>query len=310
MRIPGAHVFSYYLRRFRYRYRQRFTEKGLVGQWYLLWAKTDSAALLDPRPQTMKKIIAPPDRYWADPFGWKRDGAFFIFCEEVLRAEQRGHISAVPVDEEGNVTGPAIEVLREPHHLSYPFLFEYEGELYMLPESGFANALNLYRCVEFPGRWERVRTIFEGIQLFDSTLLEHGGRWWLLATTRDPRRLQLPDHDLLVFSADSPLAEHWTPHPRNAIVRDFRRARPGGRIFQQDGRLFRPSQNCSDRYGGSLNLNEILRLDSDQYAERWIREVRPDWDPHQIGLHHIDWHDGILLMDTQRLIPESASVGC
>ena len=304
MRIPGAHVLSYYVRRLRHRYRQRFFEKGLVGQWHLLWAKVGSSELLDVQPHTLKKIIAPSDRYWADPFGWKRNGAFFIFCEEVIYGESRGHISAVPVDDEGNVTGPAIEVIRQPYHLSYPFLFEYEGQLYMLPESGFANVLNLYRCVEFPGRWERVHTVFEGIQLFDSTLLEHAGRWWLFATTRNPPQLQLPDHDLLLFSAESPLAEKWTPHPGNAIVRGFQRARPGGRMFRHGGRLFRPSQNCRDRYGGSLNISEITRLDPEHYEERLVREIKPNWEPLRIGLHHLDWHEGILLMDTQRLVPE------
>ncbi|HSI13963.1 MAG TPA: hypothetical protein VK961_18090 [Chthoniobacter sp.] len=305
MRIPGAHVFSYYLRRARYRYRQRFTEKGLVGQWHLLCAKTGAASLADPQPQTMKKIIAPPDRYWADPFVWQRDGAFFIFCEEMQFGARHGHISAVPIDGEGNVSGPAIRILDQPYHLSYPFLFEHEGELYMLPESGFANVLNLYRCVEFPARWERARTIFEGVQYCDSTLLEHDGRWWLFATVRNPRRLQLPEHDLLLFSAESPLAEHWTPHPRNAIVQDFRRARPAGRIFRHDGRLIRPSQNCGDRYGGSLNLNEIVRLNADEYDERLVREVKPDGNSRQIGLHHIDWHQGVLVMDMQRLVPAS-----
>lgn len=305
MSIPGAHVFSYYLRRFRYRYRQRFTEKGLAGQWHLLWARSDAAALLDPRPQAMKKIVAPADRYWADPFGWKRAGAFYIFCEEVLRAEQRGHISAVPVDGEGNVTGAAIEVLRQPYHLSYPFLFEYEGELYMLPESGFSDVLNLYRCVKFPHRWELERTIFEGLQYYDSTLLEYGGRWWLFATVRNPRRLQLPDHDLVLFSAESPLSEQWIPHPGNPIVRSFARARPAGRLFLHEGRLYRPSQNCTDRYGGSLNLNEVIQLDARKYQERLVKEVLPEATPGYIGLHHLDWHDGVVVMDTQRLIPQS-----
>lgn len=305
MRIPGTHVLTYYLRRMRHQRRQASTEKGLVGQWHLLWGRGPSEARLHPHPATMKKILAPPDRYWADPFGWRRDGAFFIFCEEVLYAEQRGHISAVPIDEEGNVRGPAIRIIDEPYHLSYPFLFEYDGELYMLPESGFAGVLKLYRCVEFPGRWEYVHTVFEGVQFADTTLLERDGCWWLFATVRNPRRLQFPDHDLLLFSADSPLAKQWTPHPRSPIVRDFRRARPAGRIFPHEGRLYRPSQNCRDRYGEALNINEITRLDSTRYEERWIREIKADWEPGYVGVHHIDWHDGVLLMDTQRLVPQS-----
>lgn len=305
MTIPGLHVISYYLRRHRQQRRFNTTERGLAGQWHLLWSAAESAARLNPQPGTMKKIVAPADRYWADPFGWKRDGAFFIFCEEVLYAERRGHISVVPMDGQGNVLGPAVKIIEEPYHLSYPFLFEHEGELYLLPESGFANVLNLYRCVEFPYRWEKVRPVFEGVQYYDTTLLHHHGRWWLFATVRNPRRLQLPDHDLLLFSADSPLTKQWTPHPRGTIVRGFHRARPAGRLFQHDGRLFRPSQNCHDRYGGSLNINEVTQLDAAGYREKLVREIKPDWEPGYIGVHHIDWHDGVLLMDAHRLIAET-----
>jgi len=305
MHIVGGHVLCYYLRRLRERYRYKVSERGLTGQWHLLCGRADSSSRLDPRPENLKKLIAPPDCYWADPFGWKRGEHFFIFCEEVFRRERRGHISAIPINGEGNVAGPSRLVIEEPFHLSYPFLFEFAGELYLIPESGFASVVNLYRCVEFPYHWEKVRPIFEGVQYYDTTLFEHGGRWWLFATVRNSRRLQLPDHDLQLFWADSPLAEEWTPHPRNSIVRDFRRARPAGRIFHHNGKLYRPSQNCLHRYGGSLNINEITRLDPDGYDERLVKHVQPDWEPGYVGLHHLDWHEGMVLMDAQRLIPEA-----
>lgn len=305
MRIAGAHVFSYYLRRARYRYRQQHAEKGLVGQWHLLWGQASLPTLLNPQPRVLKKLIAPLDRYWADPFVWKRGDEFFVFCEEVLYRERRGYIAAIPLDENGQTQGPSRKVIEEPFHLSYPFLFEFGGELYLMPESGFANVLNLYRCVEFPYRWEKVRSVFEGMQVFDSTLCEDAGRWWLFTTVRNPRRLQLPDHDLHLFSADSPLATKWTPHPRNSVVRDFRRARPAGRMFRHDGKLYRPSQNCLDRYGGSLNINEVVQLDPKGYEERLVKEIKPDWEPGYVGLHHLDWHAGVMIMDGQRLIPET-----
>lgn len=305
MQFTPPHLLSYYLRRYReLRRAQQYKRQGVVAQWHLLHGSCEQTALLDPQPQSLRKLIAPPDRYWADPFGWKRGNEFFIFCEEVLYREKRGHISVIPVDAQGNVLAPARKIIAEPFHLSYPFLFEFDGTLYLMPESGFASVLNLYRCIEFPYHWEKVGPVFEGLQYYDSTLFEEGGRWWLFATVRNPRRLQLPDHDLQLFSASAPIGEKWIPHPGNSIVRDFRRARPAGRIFRCQGKLYRPSQNCLDRYGGSLNINEIISLDPKNYRERLVKEVQPNGESY-VGLHHLDWHDGILLMDTQRLIPES-----
>jgi len=305
MRIPGAHVLSYYLRRLCERHRARYAAKHqLVGNWHLLYGALDRDALVSIDPATLRKLIAPPDRYWADPFGWQRDGRFFVFCEEVIYGEARGRISVVPLDTKTGLAGPSQAVVQEPHHLSYPFLFEFEGVFYMLPESGFANVLNLYRCLEFPYRWEKLGPIFEGGQYYDPTLLHREGRWWLFVTKRDPRRLQLPDHDLFLFWADSPITGKWTPHPANPVVRSFRRARPGGRIFSLNGKLYRPSQNCLWRYGASLNLNEIVRLDAEYYEERLLRELQPD-GPNYVGLHHMDWHDGVVLMDAQRLVPQT-----
>jgi hypothetical protein len=304
--MPLFHVAAYYFRRFCEQRRARHDrEHQLAGQWHLLFGRTDQSKLLSIQPEGLRKIIAPPDSYWADPFGWQRKGEFFVFCEEVFYREGKGHISVIQLDEKGGIVAPSRIVVEEPHHLSYPFLFEFDGTLYMLPESGFANVLNLYRCAEFPYRWEKVGPIFEDVQYYDPTLLEHGGRWWLFVTVRNPRRLQLPDHDLLVFSAESPIAGKWTPHPANPVLRSFRRARPAGRIFSQDGRLYRPSQNSLLRYGASLNLNEIVHLDAENYRERLVREIKPVGESNYVCLHHLDWHEGVALMDTQRMVPEA-----
>jgi hypothetical protein len=46
-----------------------------------------------------------------------------------------------------------------------------------------------------------------------------------------------------------------------------------------------------------------VRFDESHYEERLVREIKPDWEPGYVGLHHLDWHAGVMIMDTQRLIP-------
>jgi len=49
-------------------------------------------------------------------------------------------------------------VLDEPYHLSYPYVFEWQGDYYMVPESYQVNSILLYRAVNFPTDWEFVAT--------------------------------------------------------------------------------------------------------------------------------------------------------
>jgi len=49
-------------------------------------------------------------------------------------------------------------VLKEEFHLSFPFLFEFEGALLMCSESREAREIRIYECVEFPLKW-RLKTV-------------------------------------------------------------------------------------------------------------------------------------------------------
>jgi hypothetical protein len=172
----------------------------------------------------------------------------------------------------------------------------------MVPESAHSKRIDLYRCDEFPHRWHPVRTLIAGIEAADATLLEYGGRWWLLCAARLGRaRINA---SLLAFHADSPLSPDWTPHPGNPLKLDYAGARPGGRILRApDGRLIRPAQHSVPRYGAGLGLYAIERLTQTDYAERRIWHRGGDATGGWRAMHHLDWHDGLLVMDAQRLLP-------
>ncbi len=104
-----------------------------------------------------------------------------------------------------------------------------------------------------------------GIYAADATLLEHNGRCWMFVNAKESGGSSLDA--LHLFYADNPLADKWTPHPCNPIVKDIRSARPAGRIVVRDGKLIRPSQDSSRRYGYALNFNRITKLNENEYEE-------------------------------------------
>ncbi len=299
--LPDLPLLIELLQRRRYKKLQLSEEQGTIRQWFLLCGQARKESLLHPQPGSLSKLLPPPDRAWADPFVWKHGNDFFIFCEEWVYRKQYGHIAVVQVSKDGRLAAPSKPVLMKDHHLSYPFLFEYEGVLHMMPEAGAGRAIEVYQCEEFPDRWRQKATLMRDIEYVDATLLEHQGKWWLFVTIK--RGVFALNRDLFVFWADTPLTDKWKPVPGNPVVRGLQSARPAGPVFELGGKLYRPSQNCLVRYGHSLRINEIVRLDAKGYKERLVTEIRPDWEAGLRATHHINWRDGMLVMDAQRLLP-------
>lgn len=298
---PLRHLYQRLLRQIGKR-RDSHEEQGQEQQWFLLAGLRDPQARCRPDPAGLKPIYPPVDRFWADPFAWSLEGRHFVFCEEYPFDSRKGRISVLALGPDLAPLGPAVPVIDEPRHLSYPFLFEHQGSLYMIPESARTRRVALYRCIDFPYGWAWEKNLLTGIEAADATLFEHEGRWWLFcAARRGGIRI---NESLWAFYADSPLSDAWTPHPLNPLVRDYSRGRPGGRIFRDEtGRLIRPGQDCVPRYGYGLTLSHIRALSPERYAEQPIWHTSGEKAGGWRALHHVDWHTGLLVMDAQRLIP-------
>ena len=233
-----------------------------IDQWMILAGPHSPYQALD--WSTLRPLIPPKDRYWADPFVIHRDDCYYVFIEEKLYGTGLGRIACLTLDSESKLLSQQV-VLERPYHLSYPFIFEQGRELYMIPESAANRTIELYRCTHFPDHWEFVKNLLSDIFAVDATLLQHDDQYWLFANVKAPSGSSL-DALYLFHNADV-FADAWTPHPRNPIVQDIRSARPAGRVFMQDGRLIRPSQDSAPRYGYGLKFNRITALSETAYSE-------------------------------------------
>ena len=233
-----------------------------IDQWIILAGTGLSYRSLDWR--SLRSIIPPKDRYWGDPFVVRRNDCYYVFIEEKPYATRLGRIACLTLDRQGGLLSKQV-VLEQPYHLSYPFLFEHGGELFMIPESAAHRTVELYRCTHFPDRWEFVKNLLTDIYAVDATHLETSGRHGLFANVKPPGGSSL--NALYLYSAPDLMSDDWRSHPRNPVVTDIRSARPGGRIFLHDGNLIRPSQDSSRRYGYALKFNRITTLSETDYAE-------------------------------------------
>lgn len=233
-----------------------------LDQWVIMTAQGADYDSL--QWSTLQPIVPDKDRYWADPFVIQKDNLYYIFAEEKIYATKRGRIICITLDRQGNLLSNQV-VLERPYHLSYPFVFEYKDEIYMLPESAQSQNVELYRCTKFPNEWQFVKNLMTGIYAADATLFENDKKWWMFVNIKETGGSSLDA--LHLFYADNPLEENWMPHPCNPIVKDIRSARPAGGIFSRDGKLIRPSQDSSHRYGYALKFNRITKLNENEYEE-------------------------------------------
>jgi hypothetical protein len=233
--------------------------------WKLRWSigvSVVSSPLLvkiGERPTLTHKHVADIDAgYVANPFLLRRGGLLHLFYEVWNNTLGRGEIAFSTSSDDGAAWQYGGVVLREPFHLSYPFVFEEEGEVWMVPESRADRSVRLYRAAGFPWRWKHQATLLRG-GYADSTIVRHDDLWWLFAQ----RGL---DELRLFFSED--LAGGWREHPANPLwPGNRRRTRPGGRVLRVDGALIRPAQQGLPTYGNSLRAFAIDRLDRQGYAE-------------------------------------------
>jgi len=269
--------------------------QGKAQRWSIAYLYTHNWLSADLRES--REIKNPARHYLADPMVWSEDGRHVCFAEDFDYDSMKGTIAAYAITAEGSTSLGT--VLEEPFHLSFPFIFRWNGQTWMCPDTRAAGEIRLYRCDRFPMRWSHAKTIMRKIAATDTMLVEHGNRWWML-TNIDTSALGERCSELHVFHADRPDCDEWTPHPGNPVVFDSERARNGG-LLKQNGRLYRAFQTHGfNQYGESMGVAEITMMTPETYEETVIAEITPGQFPGSLGIHTLSYDNGLLATDVLR----------
>jgi len=297
---PAPHVMIFALVKCMWRIlSESVTRVFFHEKWSLHIAK---GSAIDADLSAAQAIEPPSNSYWADPFFIKREGRKYIFFEEYLYAKKKGVISVAEVSNTGGkwVAGEAQIIIERDYHMSYPFMFDMDGELYMIPESNADNCIGLWKCKNFPHNWQKISNLMDNVSATDTTLHNHNGRWWMF-TNLD--RIGLGDHcsELHIFSTNDPLNGQWDAHPANPVVRDARCARMAGPlVMTEEHGLIRPAQINERYYGHALALYQITELNEQNYSEKLVRRIDPDWRPGIYRNHHVSGEGDYVVVDACR----------
>lgn len=268
--------------------------KNKIEQWGLLFYLKQNDSKIQ---NGFQKIIPPNDRFYADPFIVSKEDNYFVFIEEFVYSQNKGHISYLKINQNGECSKPK-KILECPYHLSYPFIFKVNNDYYMIPETSANKSIELYRCVKFPDKWEFVKTLMKDIVAVDSTILEKDGKWWLFTSTSE---MNESSNDILnLYYSNDLLNGEWLPHPKNPIISDVRKARSAGKILKIEDKLYRPSQDCSIGYGRGIRLNLIKILNEKKYDELTIGSIYSHEDKIE-GMHTYSNDRNLTIFDYKKL---------
>ncbi|HSS22499.1 MAG TPA: hypothetical protein VLL54_20680 [Pyrinomonadaceae bacterium] len=223
----------------------------------------------------------------ADPFMLRRQGVWFMFFEVMNRETRKGEIG-LATSECGFVWQYQQIVLVEPFHLSYPYVFKWDNEFYMIPETLAPGAIRLYRANPFPSRWTVVGDLFK-TPAADPSIFRFQDRWWMF-TCSNPF-----GHDVLRLYFAESLPGPWREHPASPLLEgDKQRARPAGRVLTGGDNVIRFAQDCVNSYGNQVRAFTVSELTPASYAEH-EHELGPilkasgdGWN--ELGMHHVDAH--------------------
>ena len=239
-------------------------------------------------------IKNPKDRFLADPFVIKHEDSHYLFVEDFDYKRGRGRISVLEVRHDSHsFLGVALE---ENFHLSYPFVFEHDNEFYMCPETHETKDIRLYKCVEFPLKWELKTILMTEICAADTSIFKMGSYWWLL-TNSDASGLSDHSSELNIYYSEDLFSSSWTPHPKNPVIFDSSRARNGG-LIKFKGDIFRVFQRQGwDCYGQKFGVAKITLLNQISYEEIELWDVTPQFLNGILGAHTFNFDGGLAVTD-------------
>ena len=205
-------------------------------------------------------------KFVADPFIIKEGDVWNLFFEVYNNDTQQGDL-AVATSTNTWIWNYGKVILDEPFHLSYPYVFKSEGEYYLIPESFEDNSIRLYKADEFPTKWSYVKTLIEGRDYVDNSIVFFNDKWWLFSSVTS-------NDTLYLHYADS-LTGPWQEHPQSPIVtEDLHKSRPSGRLLIYNDNLYRFTMDVKPSIGThQVMAYEITEITPTSYSEQLAQEA-------------------------------------
>lgn len=263
--------------------------RKVVFHWNYYFRQEDWNVGYYTNPSDIHWLKPPKSDYFADPFVISNDKDTYLFFEWFSNKNGKADLAVAKKSENFEIYH---KVAVFPEHRSYPYVFDYQGQIYCIPEANQTNKVSLYR-------FENDKLTFDCDLLLgkfvDTTLFIDNGKFYLFSTPQNH-----PHTHLLIFVADD-LRGPYRPHFNNPVKVNCSNSRMAGKIQINDGELIRPAQNSTRHYGESITLNKVIKLNEYQYIEKTIDEIKSFKNtPYNKGIHTINSDGNMTVFDAKK----------
>lgn len=231
--------------------------------------------VLFPEPSADNPVLTAEDitdvnaEFVADPFIMQDSGSWYMFLE-ILDIDTDKGVIGLATSENGIQWSYDQVVLSESIHLSFPQVFEHDGDRYMIPETGEACEVRIYKANNFPYDWVHVATPLQGKPFVDPTVFHYKNKWWMFVS----ESTSSPNYGNCYLYYSDDLFTGWVEHPMSPIIsKDQSKSRSAGRSFVFDtNRVIRLSMKNDVRYGQRIRAFEVDILNETNYSEHELAE--------------------------------------
>ena len=217
--------------------------------------------------------------WYADPFILSYDdNKIDILVEEYIANKDKGIISQLVVDIKTLRIVESTKILELGSHLSFPLIFKDNGKTYVMPENYQSGRLTPY---EYDVARKRIinPTVILNEAVVDSSILKFNNTYYIF-TTKYSMDFCGGAHDIHIYKSENitgPYQLHQT------IALDAPIARGAGSIIQEEGNIYIPTQNCQERYGQQVVLQQLY-FDNNKFHIKEISRISPI-SPYNKGCH-------------------------
>jgi hypothetical protein len=240
------------------------------------------------------EIPNPKGCFSADPFLISSEIGEFLFVEEFSYSQKKAHIAVYDVSNSmPNRLGIA---LNEKFHVSFPYVFKYENDFYMCPETIASRQVRLYKAKNFPLDWELHSILLDDVCAADPLILFDDGKFWLLANT-DPKCSGDSHSMLSIFYSDNLQSNLWLQSESNPVLFDASCARNGGLVCTNEYKVRFGQVQGFNLYGERLRAFKIVKINEVDYEEVEVPLPKPSIGSTYVGMHHLSSIGGKTVID-------------
>jgi hypothetical protein len=229
--------------------------------------------------------------FQADPFIIEKDDKLYIFYEAFSFLNSKGILRcrtlSTNLDEIDDIKLEGFDDLK--CHLSFPFLFHIDGNLFMIPESSERKEVILFKSTEFPARWEKVKVLISNAEFTDNIYLTLDNTCYLISTTLE--------NEMVIHTASEILGKWEKINPLLKLCNYHHRG--AGTPYSINNKNYILTQECHpDAYGKSIFIKELVNLTSSNFEENLVANIGPAINKSE-GIHTLNFSNGYIVYDTK-----------